>query len=107
MDRLLRPSQANRTAADYAEDQVILSEDAVIEIVRAEYISDYKLRLHFSDGMEQVIDFEPFLRRSRNPMVRGYLDPEKFADFRLEYGDLVWDDYGLCFPIADLYENSI
>ena len=84
-----------------------LSEDAVIEIVHAEQISDYKLKLHFNDGMGRIIDFEPFLRSSRNPMIREYLNPEKFASFRLEYGDLVWDDYGLCFPIADLYENSI
>ena len=84
-----------------------LSEDAVIEIFGAEHISDYKLKLHFSDGMERVIDFESFLRSSRNPMIRAYLEREKFGKFRLEYGDLVWDDYGLCFPIADLYENKI
>jgi len=84
-----------------------LSEDAVIDIVRVEQVSDYKLKLSFSDGVERVIDFEPFLRRSRNPMIRAYLDPRKFADFRIEYGNLMWDDYGLCFSIADLYENSI
>ncbi len=86
---------------------MILSDDAVINIVRAEHVSDYKLRLYFSDGAEQVINFEPFLRASRNPMIREYLDPKKFAHFRLEYGDLIWDDYSLCFPIADLYENRI
>jgi hypothetical protein len=91
----------------YAEDQMMLSEDAVIEIVRAEYVSGYRLKLSFSDGKERVIDFEPFLRKSRNPLIREYLDPKKFANFRLEYGDLIWDDYGLCFPIADLYENRI
>jgi histidyl-tRNA synthetase len=86
---------------------MILEEDAVVDIVRAEPISDYKLKLNFSDGTEQIIDFEPFLRGSRNPMIRAYLDPKKFANFKLEYGELVWDDYGLCFPIADLYENRI
>ena len=86
---------------------MILSDDAVIDIARAEQISDYKLKLYFSDGTERVIDFEPFLRSSRNPMIRAYLEREKFGNFRVEYGDLVWDDYGLCFPIADLYENRI
>ncbi len=80
---------------------------AVIDIVHAEQVSDYRLKLYFSDGAERIIDFEPFLRGSRNPMIRAYLDPEKFANFKLEYGELVWDDYGLCFPIADLYENGI
>ena len=86
---------------------MILSEDAVVDIVRVEQISDYKLRLYFSDGKEQIVDFGPFLQQSHNPMIRAYLAPKKFANFRLEYGELVWDDYGLCFPIADLYENSI
>ena len=86
---------------------MILPEDAVIDIARVEQASDYKLKLYFSDGMERIIDFEPFLRGSRNPMIREYLDPKKFANFRLEYGELVWNDYGLCFPIADLYENRI
>ncbi|MGA9772535.1 MAG: DUF2442 domain-containing protein [Blastocatellia bacterium] len=107
MDRLLRTSQADRAAEDYTEDQVILPEDAVIDIVHVEKVSDYQLKLCFSDGVERVIDFELFLRGSRNPMIRQYLDTKRFANFRLEYGDVVWDGYGLCFPIADLYENRI
>ena len=85
----------------------MLSDNAVLEIVRAERVANYKLKLDFSDGTERTIDFEPFLAKSRNPMIRAYLDSEKFANFRLEYGDLVWDDYDLCFPTADLYEASI
>lgn len=84
-----------------------LREEAVIDIVRADRLSDYKLKLRFSDGVDRVVDFELFLRKSRNPLIREYLKHKKFANFRLEHGDLVWDDYGLCFPIADLYENRI
>jgi hypothetical protein len=84
-----------------------LPERTVIDIVHAEQSSGYKLKLFFSNGVERIIDFEPFLRQSRNPMIRTYLDPQKFANFRLEYGNLIWDDYELCFPIADLYESNI
>ena len=82
-------------------------ETEVLEITKAESLSRYTLKLDFSDGTERVIDFEPFLKASKNPGIRVYLDPEKFSHFRLEYGDLVWDDYDLCFPIADLYEGQI
>jgi len=84
-----------------------LAEGIAIDVVRVERASGYKLKLSFSDGVEREIDFEPFLRRSRNPMIRAYLEPRRFANFRLEYGNLMWDDYELCFPIADLYENNI
>ena len=107
MDRLLHTSQKHRVGNHHAENQIGLAEDAVIEVTGVEYISGYTLKLHFSDGFERNLDFEPFLRRSTNPMIRACLEPLKFANFRLEHGDLVWDDYDLCFPIADLYENKI
>jgi hypothetical protein len=56
----------------------------VVDIVEAEQVSDYKLRLSFSDGTQRVVDFEPFLRSSRNPMIRAYLEPGRFANFRIE-----------------------
>jgi hypothetical protein len=86
---------------------MILSADAVIEIRSADYLAGYKARLRFSDGKERVVDFEPFLRHSLNPMIRAYLDLEKFQQFSVEYGDLQWNDYDLCFPAADLYEGRI
>jgi hypothetical protein len=107
MDRLLRTPQADSSGNNYEEDQVTLADDAVIDITGAEQVSSYELRLTFSDGTERIVDFEPFLRSSRNPMIRDYLEPSRFGNFRVEYGDLIWDDYGLCFPIADLYENRI
>lgn len=107
MDRLLHTPQADRVETDYAENQVTLPDGAVVDIVGAERVSDYELKLRFSDGFERVIDFERFLKASRNPMIRAYLDPKKFGSFRLEHGDLLWDDYDLCFPIADLYEGRI
>lgn len=84
-----------------------LPEGAIIDLTAAEYLSGYQLRLRFSDGRERVVDIEPFLRRSLNPMIRSYLDVEKFKRFNVEHGDLHWNDYDLCFPIADLYEGRV
>lgn len=83
------------------------SDSTVLEIKEVQHLGQYKLKLAFNDGTERIVDFEEFLEKSKNPMIRSYLDPEKFANIRLEYGDLVWDDYGLCFPIADLYEGRL
>lgn len=84
-----------------------LAEDAVVDIIQVQRMTDYKLKLFFSDGVERVVDFERFLRETRNPMIRVYLDPRRFANYTLAYGELMWDDYGLCFPVADLYENKL
>ena len=79
----------------------------IIAVEDAEYINKYRLNLKFSDGTERTVDFGKFLSNSLNPMIRNYLDTEKFREFTLENGDLFWNDYDLCFPIADLYEGNI
>lgn len=79
----------------------------IINIVSAEPAGDLCLRLRFDDGIEQIVDFKPFLSRSVHPDIRAYLDPERFAAFRIEYGELVWGDYELCFPVIDLYRNQL
>lgn len=80
---------------------------AIINIISAEYLGDYRIRLGFDDGTEQTVDFQPFLSHARHPDIRLWLDPARFAAFRLEYGELVWGDYELCFPVIDLYRNQI
>ena len=79
----------------------------IINIVSAELVGDYQIRLAFDDGTKQAIDFKPFLSRSVHPDIRAFLNGERFAAFRVEHGDLVWGDYDLCFPIIDLYRNQL
>lgn len=79
----------------------------VISISKAEYKSGYRIAFQFSDGIERIVDFEPFLKAAKNPMTTKYLDQELFKDFSLIHGDIVWNDYDLCFPIWDLHEGKI
>jgi hypothetical protein len=80
---------------------------ATISITSVEQVGDYVLRLAFDDGTAQTVDFKPFLSSSRHPDIRAYLEPARFTAYRVEYGELVWGDFGLCFPIADLYQNRL
>jgi len=84
-----------------------LSDDAVIDIIEADYINTYKIHLWFSDGAEQILDFESFLRKSLHPEIKKYLDQDLFKDFSIAHGQLNWNDYDLCFSIQDLYEGTI
>ena len=85
----------------------MISNGQVISVEKVNQLSDFKLELEFNDKTHQVIDFYPFLSRSLNPLIRKYLSLEEFSKFAIDEGDLKWNDYDLCFPIADLYENSI
>jgi len=85
----------------------MISDEQVISVEKVNQLSDFKLELEFNDKTRQVVDFYPFLSRSLNPLIRKYLSPEEFSKFEIDEGDLEWNDYDLCFPIADLYENKI
>lgn len=80
---------------------------ATINITAAQQVGDYALRLSFDDHTMQTVDFKPFLTRSRHPDIRAFLDPARFAAFRIEYGELVWGDYDLSFPVIELYRNQL
>jgi hypothetical protein len=78
-----------------------------ISIQKAEYLGNYRIKLIFSDNVDQIVDFGEFLSNAKNPMTRKYLDETQFANFSIKYGDLIWNDFELCFPIWDLYTNNI
>jgi hypothetical protein len=84
-----------------------LEKNVYITIKDAKYVNGYKIRIDFNDGKSNIVDFEVFLKNASNPMTRDYLDINKFRKFTIRDGDIDWNDYELCFPIADLYEGSI
>ena len=78
-----------------------------IQIRNAIHMGKYKLKLIFSDGKKRIVNFEPFLKNSLHPEIRKYLKKERFKNFSIENGDLMWGDFDLIFPIVDLYENQL
>ena len=78
-----------------------------IDVVSAEHVSDYKVRVTFDDGTRRVVNFGPFLKRARNPMVTQYRRSKQFKSFQVKDGDLMWGDFEMIFPIMDLYRGKI
>ena len=72
-----------------------------ISVKEAEYVSGYKLRLRFNDKTERVMDFGPFLKQARNPMITKYRRLKEFKAFTLEGGDVMWGDFEMIFPVWD------
>ncbi|TLX72262.1 DUF2442 domain-containing protein [Labilibacter sediminis] len=93
-----------RIIVDYKDSESGLNQ---LKIESAKYLSDYAIRVIFSDGNEKLIDFKPFLSKSCHPSIKKYLDEDKFSNFSLTDGNLNWNDYDLIFPISDLYSGQI
>ena len=89
-----------RILVDYKEQESGFNQ---LKIDSAKYLSDYVIRIKFSDGADKLVDFKPFLSKSLHPSIKKYLDEKRFSDFSLKDGNLNWNDYDLIFPIWDLY----
>ena len=79
----------------------------IISILKANYLGEYKIDFLFSDGIEIVIDFGNFLTNAKNPMTKKYLNIQLFQSYSVEYGDIIWNDYEMFFPVWDLHEGQI
>ena len=82
-------------------------EVGIISIKSAIYLEDYSIKIIFSDGVENVIDFKPFLSQSIHPSIKKYLNKDLFVNFKIVNGNLNWNDYDLIFPISELYDGAI
>jgi hypothetical protein len=79
----------------------------VIKIIEANYLGHYVLQLRFNDDRELKLDFLDLIKTSRFPNEKKYLDTEQFKNFKIELGDLIWNDYDMCFPAKNLYKGQI
>lgn len=84
-----------------------MNTNKTLNITDAILMDAYRVALTFDDGKKQTVDFKPFLTSTHHSSVRAYLDSDRFAQFELRHGELVWGDYDLCFPIMDLYNNKL
>ncbi len=75
-------------------------------IETARHLEGCRLEITFSDGLVQTIDFKPFLQQA-HPELQKYLDEKEFAQFSIKHGNLLWNNYEMCFPIESLYAGKL
>jgi len=79
----------------------------IVKITEAKYIDNYKIQFQFNTNETKVIDFKAFLRNTPYNNEKKYLNLENFQKFRVEMGDLIWNDYDMCFQAKNLYKNIL
>jgi hypothetical protein len=79
-----------------------------LKVIGADYLSEYRILVKFSDATERLVDFENFLNTNLHPQFSKYKDLRHFKKFRIERGNLVWGkDWDLIFPIEQLYTGTL
>lgn len=71
-----------------------------MSVVKAEYLNDYKLSLTFSDGTNNIIDFQQKLEA--HAIYKPYLKMNNFLKFKVDHGALRWPGNVLDFHYTQL-----
>ncbi|MCX6154614.1 MAG: DUF2442 domain-containing protein [Candidatus Kapabacteria bacterium] len=77
------------------------------KIIDAKYLEEYKLLLLFKNKSSKTVDFSEFLKNSHYPNEKRYLEKEKILQFKVDYGDLIWNDFDMCFQAKNLYNGIL
>ncbi len=79
-----------------------------IYVVSADYAGGLSLNIHFSDGLERVVDFSDFFVRHPHPQHDKYIKPTNFKKFSIRYGNIIWGKHAdLEFSVGALYRGNL
>jgi hypothetical protein len=78
-----------------------------VKIIKAKYLEDYKIILTFNDNKTIVVNFFDLLNTTLYKNEKKYLNKEMFQQFKVEIGDLIWNDYDMCFQGKNLYKGIL
>jgi hypothetical protein len=74
------------------------------EIITAEYVSEYKVRLKFMDGSSGIADLSSYVDKTN--VFKAFQNISYFKNFKIEYGTLVWGNGELDIAPETLYEKA-
>ena len=79
-----------------------------IRIEKAEVTAPLCVMLYFNDHTQQMIDVGDYIINHPHPQYNKYLNPKKFATFKIVNGNIVWGrDWDIIFPIEQLHSGHI
>ncbi len=75
----------------------------ILNVVRADYIDDFRVKVLFNDGVEKVVDLKDYINSKKHPFFQPLKEVEKFKKFKVNR-TLVWDS-GADIAPEYLYEK--
>ena len=78
-----------------------------LTVASANHVRAHVLSIKYSDGSSNQVDFAPFIFTADHPDYEQFKSIDTFKQFKVEDGNINWDDYTMIFPVEDLYHNTI
>jgi hypothetical protein len=62
----------------------------ILNIIKADYIKDFKIKILFNDGVEKIVDLKNYIFSKKHPYFQPLKQIEKFQQFQV-HKTLIWD----------------
>ena len=76
-------------------------------VKKTKHVTSHFLDIEFSNDESRIINFAPFIFSAGHPDYERYKTEAGFLMFKIEDGNLNWDDYTMIFPVEDLYSGKL
>ena len=63
----------------------------ILNIVKADYINDFKVKVLFNDGLEKIVDLKEYIYAKKHPFFQPLKKVEEFKKFHV-HRTLIWDN---------------
>ncbi len=64
----------------------------LLNIVEADYISDYKVSLKFNDGLEKCVDLQPTIFKDHRKVFEPLRNKNYFKNFKTNLNTITWEN---------------
>jgi hypothetical protein len=71
------------------------------DIIKAQYVDDYRIKLHFEDGSTGIANLSDYPDKTN--VFQKFFDLEYFKNFQINYGTLTWGDGDVDIAPETLY----
>ena len=63
----------------------------ILNITKADYINEFKVKILFNDGLEKIVDLKNYIHSKKHPFFQPLKQIKKFKKFYV-HKTLVWDN---------------
>lgn len=63
----------------------------ILNITKAQYLEEFKVKVWFNDGLEKIVDLKNYIYSKKHPFFQPLKQVEEFKKFQV-HKTLVWDN---------------
>ena len=63
----------------------------ILNIIKAEYIQEFTVKIWFNDGLEKIVDLKNYIHTKKHPFFQPLKQIDEFKKFHV-HKTLVWDN---------------